>query len=238
MGNMLEVKNLHYYYYGDIHSLKGISFVVREGEIVTLIGANGAGKTTTLRCVSGLLGNIKEGEIIFDGRDISKLKPHIISSLGLIQVLEGRHIFFQLSVYENLKMGAYLRKDKNIESDIKYIFDLFPRLEERKNQLGGTLSGGEQQMLAIGRALMSKPKILLMDEPSLGLAPLISKEIFSTISRISNEGITILLVEQNSKAALNIADRGYIVENGKIILHDECKNLINNEEVKKSYIGV
>jgi branched-chain amino acid transport system ATP-binding protein len=236
MKKILEVNNLHYYY-GDIHTLKGISFDVDEGEIVTLIGANGAGKTTTLRCISGLLGNIKDGEIIFNGKAISKMKPHVIPSLGVVQVLEGRRIFPLLTVHENLMMGAYLRKDKDTELDIKHVFDLFPRLEERKNQLGGTLSGGEQQMLAIGRALMSKPKILLMDEPSLGLAPLFVKEIFRTITRINNEGMTILLVEQNSKAALNISNRGYIMETGKIVLTDNCKNLINNEEVKSSYLG-
>ena len=238
MKTILEVKNLHYYY-DDIHALKGISFKVDEGEVVTLIGANGAGKTTTMRSISGLIGGIRSGEIIFDGKNITHMKPHAIAAQGLTQSLEGRQIFPLLSVEENLKMGAFLRKDKNaIQSDINRMFELFPRLKERREQSGGTLSGGEQQMLAIGRALMSKPRILLLDEPSLGLAPLIVKEIFETIRQISREGVTILLVEQNSKAALNVANRGYVIETGKIIFGDDSQKLISNPEIQKSYLGV
>jgi branched-chain amino acid transport system ATP-binding protein len=236
LGKILEVVDLHYYY-GMIHALKGISLEVSEGDVVTLIGANGAGKSTTLRCISGLLTGHREGKVIYGGQNIIRMKGHVIAGLGLIQVLEGRHIFPLLTVHENLMMGAYLRKDRGISATLDHVFELFPRLKERRTQLGGTLSGGEQQMLAIARALMSRPKILLMDEPSLGLAPLIVREIFEIIKRISEEDITILLVEQNSKAALSVSDYGYILETGKIVLQDKCENLITNDQVKKSYLG-
>jgi branched-chain amino acid transport system ATP-binding protein len=236
MGKMLEVTNFHYYY-GEIHAIKGVSLEVNRGEIVTLIGANGAGKTTILRAVSGLLDNRKHGEIIFEGRTLNRIQPHKVTELGLSQVLEGRHIFSQLTVKENLLMGAYRSKGNSTKEDLKNIFGLFPKLEERQKQLGGTLSGGEQQMLAVGRVLMAKPKLLMMDEPSLGLAPLIVKEIFDIIKKIRQTGITVLLVEQNSNAALNIADRGYVIETGEIILTDKASNLLLNEEVKKSYLG-
>jgi len=234
---VLEVKDFHFYY-GAIHAIKGISMYVNEGEIVALIGGNGAGKTTTLRSISGLLGPINHGEIFFNGELINKKKPHKIAAAGLSQVLEGRHVFPQLTVKENLMLGAYSRKDiKGIQEDLEYVFHLFPRLKEREKQLSGTLSGGEQQMLAVGRSLMQRPKLLMMDEPSLGLAPIIVKEIFKTIKKIKDDGMTILLVEQNSKAALSIADRGYVLETGNIILSDTAEGLINNEEVKKSYLG-
>ena len=235
---LLEVKDFHYYY-GNIHVVKGINLSVEEGEIVTLIGANGAGKTTTMQTISGLTAaSGVRGEIIFNGKHIQKMSGHGICKLGLCQVLEGRHIFSQLSVLENLEIGAYLRRDnKNVKDDIARMYKLFPRLEERKNQMGGTLSGGEQQMLAIARAMLGKPKMLLLDEPSLGLAPIIVKEIFEAIRAIREEGITILFVEQNSKIALNTADKGYVMQTGEIILSDSCANLLNNEDVKKAYLG-
>ena len=237
MSKILEVKDLHFHY-GEIHALKGISLDVNEGEIVTLIGANGAGKTTTLRALSGLLGKITSGEIRFMGERIDNMKGHKIASLGLSQCLEGRRIFGNLSVRENLQMGAYLRKDADgVKSDFEYVFDLFPRLKERETQRAGTLSGGEQQMLAVGRALMQRPKILMMDEPSLGLAPLIIQDIFTTIKRINADGMPILLVEQNSNAALKVANRGYVIENGEIVLQDDAKALLVNEDVKKAYLG-
>jgi branched-chain amino acid transport system ATP-binding protein len=232
----LEVTDFQFFY-GGIHAIKGISLYVEEGEIVTIIGANGAGKTTTLRAISGLLGNITYGKIDFMGTTLNRLKPYKIASLGLAQVLEGRHVFPQLSVKENLLLGAFTRKSKEIDQDMSYVYDLFPRLKERENQLGGTLSGGEQQMLAVGRALMQRPKLLMMDEPSLGLAPIIVKGIFEIIKTISNDGIPILLVEQNSHAALSIADRGYVIETGRIIMADTADNLLNNAEVKKAYLG-
>lgn len=238
MAPLLEVRNLHYYY-GNIHVLKGINLYVNEGEIVTLIGANGAGKTTTLRTISGLTpaGGIR-GEIYFKGKPIHGVSGNKITAMGLSQVLEGRHIFSKLTVMENLMIGAYLRKDKrNIKDDLKYIFNLFPRLEERKNQLGGTLSGGEQQMLAIARSLIGNPDMILMDEPSLGLAPKIIKEIFDAIVQIQKEGKTILFVEQNSKIALSTANRGYVLQVGEIVMEDSCQNLLNNEDVKKAYLG-
>ena len=237
MSKILEVKDLHFHY-GEIHALKGIILDVNEGEIVTLIGANGAGKTTTLRALSGLLGKITSGEIRFMGERIDNMKGHKIASLGLSQCLEGRRIFGNLSVRENLQMGAYLRKDAaGVKSDFEYVFDLFPRLKERETQRAGTLSGGEQQMLAVGRALMQRPKILMMDEPSLGLAPLIIQDIFTTIKRINADGMPILLVEQNSNAALKVANRGYVIENGEIVLQDDAKALLVNEDVKKAYLG-
>ncbi len=210
---------------------------MEEGEIVTIIGANGAGKTTTLRAISGLLGNIAYGKVEFMGINLNKLEAHKIASMGLAQVLEGRHIFPQLTVKENIILGAFTRKGKEIDKDMSYVYELFPRLKERENQMGGTLSGGEQQMLAVGRALMQKPKLLMMDEPSLGLAPIIVKGIFEIIKKISSDGIPILLVEQNSRAALGIADRGYVLETGKIILADTASNLLDNEDVKKAYLG-
>ena len=234
---VLEVKDLHFYY-GEIHALKGISLDVSDGEIVTLIGANGAGKTTTLRSISGLLGHIASGEVRFMGERIDNQKGYAIAAKGLAQCLEGRHVFSNLTVKENLQMGCYLRKDKaGIKNDFDYVYDLFPRLLERENQRAGTLSGGEQQMLAVGRALMQKPKILMMDEPSLGLAPLIIQEIFSIIKRINADGMPILLIEQNSNAALKVANRGYVMENGEIVLHDSAANLLVNEDVKKAYLG-
>ena len=237
MSKILEVKDLHYHY-GEIHALKGISLDVDEGEIVTLIGANGAGKTTTLHCISGLLGKISGGEIWFMGKRIDGHKGHDIAGMGLAQCLEGRHVFGNLTVRENLQMGAYLRKDaEGIKQDFEYVYNLFPRLKERENQGAKTLSGGEQQMLAVGRALMQKPKLLMMDEPSLGLAPLVIQEIFNTIKRINADGIPILLIEQNSNAALKVANRGYVIENGHIVLADTSANLLANEDVKKAYLG-
>ncbi|MFV0413681.1 MAG: ABC transporter ATP-binding protein [Oscillospiraceae bacterium] len=234
---VLEVKDL-YYSYGEIAALRGISLEVNEGEIVTLLGANGAGKTTTLRALSGLIGKVQSGEILFMGKRLNGMKPHDIAVLGLAQCLEGRHIFTNLTVRENLDMGAYLRKDRNgVKEDLDYVFSLFPRLLEREWQRSGTLSGGEQQMLAVGRALMQRPKLLMLDEPSLGLAPLIIKNIFEIIKKINADGMPILLVEQNSNAALQIADRGYVIENGEIVLVDSAKALKENEEVKKSYLG-
>ena len=239
MSKLLEIKDFHYYY-GNIHAIKGIDLHVNEGEIVTIIGANGAGKSTTLRAISGLLETRGiRGEILFNGKKISGLDGHKIAGMGIMQVLEGRHIFSQLTVYDNIAMGAFLRKDtKNFKEDIEAIYKRFPRLEERKNQQGGTLSGGEQQMLAIARGLVNKPKLLLMDEPSLGLAPLIVKEIFQAITQINKEdGTTILLVEQNSKIALNTAKRAYVMQTGEIVMSGNCADLINDEEIKKAYLG-
>lgn len=235
---LLELKDFHYSY-GNIHVVKGINLKVEEGEIVTLIGANGAGKTTTMQTISGLTaaGGVR-GEILFDGKPIQKKHGYEICAAGLSQVLEGRQIFSQLSVLENLQTGAYLRKDKaGVQEDIKRMYRLFPRLEERKEQMGGTLSGGEQQMLAIARAMLAKPKMLMLDEPSLGLAPLIVNEIFKAIREIRKEGMTIMFVEQNSRIALSTADRGYVMQTGEIIMHDTCQALLNNEEVKKAYLG-
>lgn len=238
MAPMLEINNFHYYY-GNIHSVKGISLYVNEGEMVTLIGANGAGKTTTLQTTSGLtLPKGIRGEIIFNGEHINGMKGNKIAARGLAHVLEGRRIFSKLTVLENLMIGAYTRKDKKgINQDLQGMFKLFPRLKERSQQLGGTLSGGEQQMLAIARALLSKPKMLLLDEPSLGLAPLIVKEIFVAIKQINKEGMTVLFVEQNSKIALTTADRGYVMQTGEMVMHDTCENLLQNEDVKKAYLG-
>ncbi|MGL5437927.1 MAG: ABC transporter ATP-binding protein [Lachnospiraceae bacterium] len=238
MGKLLEVKDFHYHY-GNIQVVKGIDLYVEEGEIVTLIGANGAGKTTTMQSISGLTQAAGvRGEIIFNGKNIQKLSGFEITKRGLCQVLEGRHIFSQLTVLENLETGAYLRRDKkNVREDMARMYRLFPRLEERKNQLGGTLSGGEQQMLAIARAMLGNPKMLLLDEPSLGLAPLIIKEIFEAIVAIREQGTTILFVEQNSKIALNTADRGYVMQTGEMILTDSCANLMQNEDVRKAYMG-
>ncbi len=233
---MLEVKNLHVSY-GMIDAVKGIDFQVNDGEIVSLIGANGAGKTTTMHTLSGLL-KAKEGQILLDGKDLTKVKANKIVGMGLIQVPEGRRVFTQMSVEENLQLGAYLRHDKSeIAKDFRHVYELFPRLEERKKQLAGTLSGGEQQMLAMARALMSKPKVLLMDEPSMGLSPLLVKEIFAIIKDINKAGTTIFVVEQNAKMALEIADHAYVMETGKIVLSGTGKELAASSEVQKAYLG-
>ena len=233
---LLEIKNLEVHY-GVIQALKGISFDVNEGEIIALIGANGAGKTTTLHTISGIL-QASSGNIIYDGKDITKVPAHKIVNHGISQVPEGRRVFAQLSVLENLKLGAYIRKDKDeIEKDLRDIYERFPRLEERKNQMAGTLSGGEQQMLAMGRALMSRPRIILMDEPSMGLSPIYVSEIFDIIKSINKDGTTVLLVEQNAKKALSIADRAYVLETGNIALSGDAKELMNNDTVKKAYLG-
>lgn len=233
---MLEVKDLNVYY-GMIQALKGISFEVNEGEVIALIGANGAGKTTTLHALTGLI-PAKSGSILFDGQDIRKIPGHKIVSMGMAHVPEGRRVFAHLTVYENLKMGAYTRKDKEeIRQTLEMVYKRFPRLEERKNQLAGTLSGGEQQMLAMGRALMSHPKIILMDEPSMGLSPIFVNEIFNIIKDVSADGVTVLLVEQNAKKALSIADRAYVLETGNIILSGDADKLMNDESVKKAYLG-
>lgn len=233
---LLEIKDLEVNY-GIIKAIKGVSFDVNEGEIIALIGANGAGKTTILHTITGLI-QAKKGSIVFDGKELTKTPPHKIVSMGMAHVPEGRRIFQQLSVLENLKLGAYTRKDKSeIASTLKMVYERFPRLEERKNQVAGTLSGGEQQMLAMGRALMSKPRIILMDEPSMGLSPLLVSEIFDIIKVINESGTTVLLVEQNAKKALSIADRAYVLETGNITLSGDAKDLINDESVKKAYLG-
>jgi branched-chain amino acid transport system ATP-binding protein len=235
---MLDVRNIKTYY-GNIQALKGVDIQISEGEIITLIGANGAGKTTTLMSISGVVPP-RSGEVLFEGKPINNLSPNEIVAQGICQVPEGRRIFPYLTVSENLDMGAFLRTDKQeIKSDIDYIFELFPILAERRNQAGGTLSGGEQQMLAVGRALMAKPRLLLLDEPSLGLAPLVVKRIFEIIKKINLENkTTIFLVEQNANQALKVAHRGYVMENGKITLSDTSQNLMANEEVKKAYLGI
>ena len=233
---MLEIKDIEVYY-GMIQAIKGISFEVNEGEVIALIGANGAGKTTTLHTITGLL-SPKKGSVIFEGKDITKVPAHKIVSLGIAHVPEGRRVFAELTVYENLKMGAYTRKDKDeIEKTLEMVYKRFPRLEERKNQLAGTLSGGEQQMLAMGRALMSHPKIIVMDEPSMGLSPILVNEIFDIIQEVSKSGTTVLLVEQNAKKALSIADRAYVLETGKIVLEGKASDLLNNDSIKKAYLG-
>ncbi len=238
MARLLELIDFHYYY-GNIHSVKGVNLYVDEGEMVTLIGANGAGKTTTLQSISGLTRRSGiGGKIIFRGQEIQGYSGSRVAALGIAQALEGRRIFSALTVEENLRMGAYLRKDtNNIKSDLEDVYRRFPRLLERRMQMGGTLSGGEQQMLAIGRSLLSRPKLLLLDEPSLGLAPLIVKEIFIAVRQINNEGTTVLFVEQNSKIALSTAHRGYVMQTGEIVMSDTCENLMANEEVKKAYLG-
>lgn len=233
---MLKVKDLNVYY-GKIHAIKGIDFEVNDGEIVTLIGANGAGKTTTLKTVSGLL-KPEKGIVTFNGEDITKVKAHHIPDLGMAHVPEGRQVFAQMTVYENLMMGAFIRKDKReINADLEMIFSYFPRLKERVKQVAGTLSGGEQQMLAMGRALMTRPKLLLLDEPSMGLAPILVDEIFSMIQTINSAGTTILLVEQNANKALRIANRGYVLETGKIKLSGNADELLSNTEVQSAYLG-
>ena len=233
---LLEVKDIQVYY-GMIQALKSVSFEVNEGEVIALIGANGAGKTTTLHTISGLLRS-KTGSIVFDGKDISKISADKIVTLGMAHVPEGRRVFANMSVLQNLKMGAFTRKDKaEIEETLKVVFKRFPRLEERQNQLAGTLSGGEQQMLAMGRALMSKPKIILMDEPSMGLSPIFVNEIFDIIKSVSESGTTVLLVEQNAKKALSIADRAYVLETGTVIMEGNADDLLHDEAVQKAYLG-
>ncbi len=233
---MLEVENIHTYY-GIIHALKGISLTVEKGEVVTLIGANGAGKTTTLRTISGLL-KPREGSVRLSGEELSQYKPHEVVYKGVSMVPEGRGIFARLTVAENLDMGAYSRKEKKFDSDLDRIFKLFPRLKERRRQVAGTLSGGEQQMLAMGRALMARPDILLLDEPSMGLAPVLVETIFDTITSINKEGTTILLVEQNALMALSVATRGYVLQTGSIVLSDSAESLKKNEMVQKAYLGM
>jgi branched-chain amino acid transport system ATP-binding protein len=233
---MLEVKDL-YVSYGMIAALKGISFEVNEGEVIALIGANGAGKTTTLHTLTGLL-HAKSGSITFDGKELTKTPAHKIVEMGIAHVPEGRRIFQNLTVIDNLKLGAFTRKDKaGIAKDIEEVYELFPRLAERKTQIAGTLSGGEQQMLAMGRALMSKPKIVVMDEPSMGLSPLLVSKIFDIIEMIRERGTTVLLVEQNAKKALAISDRAYVLETGKIVLSGDAHELMNDDSVKKAYLG-
>ncbi len=233
---MLEIKDLEVYY-GMIQAIKGVSFEVSEGEVIALIGANGAGKTTILHTITGLL-EAKKGSVMFDGKDITKVPAHKIVSMGMAHVPEGRRVFANLSVLQNLKMGAYTRKDKaEIEETLKTVYKRFPRLEERQNQLAGTLSGGEQQMLAMGRALMSHPRIILMDEPSMGLSPIFVNEIFNIIKEVSASGTTVLLVEQNAKKALSISDRAYVLETGNIVLEGKAEELLNNDSIKKAYLG-
>ncbi len=233
---MLQVENLQVFY-GVIQAIKGISFEVNEGEIVALIGANGAGKTTILHTVTGLV-PAKAGHIQFEGKDLLKTPSHKIVGMGMAHVPEGRRIFQELSVYENLQLGAFTRRDKSeIADTLKMVYQRFPRLEERKKQIAGTLSGGEQQMLAIGRALMSKPRIILMDEPSMGLSPLFVSEIFDIIQEINKAGTTVLIVEQNAKKVLSIASRAYVLETGKIILSGEAQSLMNDDSVKRAYLG-
>lgn len=233
---MLEIKDIEVYY-GMIQAIKGVSFEVNEGEVVSLIGANGAGKTTILHTITGLL-TPKTGSIFFEGKEITKVPAHKIVSLGMAHVPEGRRVFAEMTVYENLKMGAYTKKDKEeIGKTLEMVYKRFPRLEERKNQMAGTLSGGEQQMLAMGRALMSRPRIILMDEPSMGLSPILVNEIFDIIKEVSASGTTVLLVEQNAKKALSIADRAYVLETGKIVLEGDAKVLMNDDSIKKAYLG-
>lgn len=233
---ILEVKNLEVYY-GVIQAIKGISFEVNQGEIIALIGANGAGKTTTLQTITGLI-PAKAGKIFYEGKEITKIPSHKLVSMGIAHVPEGRRVFAELTVLQNLKLGAYTRKDKNeVEETLKTIYKRFPRLEERKNQMAGTLSGGEQQMLAMGRALMSHPKLIVMDEPSMGLSPIYVNEIFDIIQEINKSGTTVLLVEQNAKKALSIADKAYVLETGNIVLSGDAKELMNNDSVKKAYLS-
>ena len=235
MGTILKVDNINVYY-GAIHAIKGISFEVNEGEIVTLIGANGAGKSTTLQTVSGLL-HSRTGSIEFNGENISHVPAHKLVYKGLAQVPEGRRIFLQMSVEENLEMGAFTQKSAGIDADIESVYEQFPRLRERKKQIAGTLSGGEQQMLAMGRALMSHPKLLMLDEPSMGLAPILVEQIFDIIRQLHKNGTTILLVEQNAQMALSVADRAYVLETGKITLSGTGKELAESDEVRKAYLG-
>ncbi len=234
---LLEVNDIHTYY-GNIHALKGISITVNEGEIVTLIGANGAGKSTTLKSISGSI-RLRQGSIRFQGKDTVGIPAHDVTGLGLVQVPEGRRVFAQMTVQENLEMGAYLRNDSNeIKTDMEKIFDLFPRLRERRRQVAGTLSGGEQQMLAMGRAMMSRPKLLLMDEPSMGLAPVLVDTIFDTIESLNKAGTTILVVEQNARKALQVAHRGYVMQTGSITISGSAKDLLADPRVIEAYLGL
>ncbi len=233
---MLEIKDVEVFY-GMIQAIKGVSFQVNEGEVIALIGANGAGKTTILHSITGLIAP-KKGQIFFEEQDITATPAHKIVSMGMAHVPEGRRVFAQLTVLENLKMGAFTRKDKEeVEESLIRVYKRFPRLEERKNQMAGTLSGGEQQMLAMGRALMSRPRIILMDEPSMGLSPIFVNEIFDIIREVSEGGTTVLLVEQNAKKALSIADRAYVLETGRIVLDGKAQELLNDDSVKKAYLG-
>jgi len=233
---LLEVKDIHTYY-GNIHALKGVSFEVDAGEIIALIGSNGAGKTTTLRTISGLMAP-REGSVSYDGEEISRTRADLLVSKGISMVPEGRGVFAKLTIEENLDMGAYVRRDGDLKEDLKDAYSLFPRLEERRKQFAGTLSGGEQQMLAIARALMSKPRLLLLDEPSMGLAPVLVDGVFETVQRIASEGVTILLVEQNAHMALQIAHRGYVLQSGEVAISDTAANLQQNETVQKTYLGI
>ncbi len=234
---MLELKNINTFY-GKIHALHDVSISIPKGSVVSLIGANGAGKTTTLMTICGAI-KPNSGEILYEGKPIQALKPNAIVSLGISQVPEGRLIFPELTVLENLELGAFLRNDKaEIMKDMDYIFSLFPILAQRKKQQGGTLSGGEQQMLAISRAMMARPKLLLLDEPSLGLAPIIIQQIFAIISKVNNDGTTVFLVEQNANQALKVANYGYVMENGRIVMQDDAQKLLNDENVKKAYLGI
>ena len=235
MGQILKVENINVYY-GAIHAIKGIFFDVNEGEIVTLIGANGAGKSTTLQTISGLL-HSQTGSIIFNGENISHVPSHKLVRKGLAQVPEGRRIFLQMSVEENLEMGAFTQKNSSVDEDLEAVYERFPRLRERKKQIAGTLSGGEQQMLAMGRALMSHPKLLMLDEPSMGLAPILVEQIFDIIKELHKSGTTILLVEQNAQMALSVADRAYVLETGKITLSGTGRELAESDAVKKAYLG-
>jgi branched-chain amino acid transport system ATP-binding protein len=232
---MLEVRDLHVYY-GEIHALKGISFTVRQGEIVTLLGNNGAGKTTTLRTLSGLLA-ARGGDVQLEGTSLLGIAPHDVVLKGITHVPEGRRIFNRLTVVENLEMGAYTRVGAGIDQDMEHVFTVFPRLKERRAQVAGTLSGGEQQMLAIGRALMARPRLLLLDEPSMGLAPVLVEQIFETVLTINRQGVTILLVEQNAAMALSIAERGYVLETGRLALEGRAQELADNPEVRRAYLG-
>jgi branched-chain amino acid transport system ATP-binding protein len=233
---LLEVDDIHTYY-GNIHALKGVSLSVEQGEIVTLIGGNGAGKTTTLNTISGIL-RPRTGSVRLDGVDLATVAPHKIVALGVVQVPEGRRTFSRLTVEENLKMGGYTVSKQAVDEGVTHAYEMFPRLKERRSQVAGTLSGGEQQMLAMGRALMSKPKVLLLDEPSMGLAPVLVDAIFDTIRKLHGEGTTILLIEQNARMALQVADRGYVIESGAILLTDTAASLRENEEVQNSYLGI
>ena len=233
---LLEVQDIQVYY-GMIQALKGVSFSVNEGEVIALIGANGAGKTTTLHTVTGLL-RAKSGHIIYDGQDITKVPPHKIVTMGMAHVPEGRRVFANMTVLQNLKMGAFTRSDKNeIDATIEKVYKRFPRLKERQNQTAGTLSGGEQQMLAMGRALMSHPKLIVLDEPSMGLSRIYVNEVFDIIQSINRDGVTVLLVEQNAKKALSIANQAYVLETGKIVLSGDAKQLMNDDKVKKAYLS-
>ena len=233
---LLEVQDIQVYY-GMIQALKGVSFSVNEGEVIALIGANGAGKTTTLHTVTGLL-RAKSGHIIYDGQDITKVPPHKIVTMGMAHVPEGRRVFANMTVLQNLKMGAFTRSDKNeIDATIEKVYKRFPRLKERQNQTAGTLSGGEQQMLAVARSLMSKPKIMMLDEPSLGLAPLLVRSIFDSVRKINRQGVTVILVEQNARAALKLASRGYVIEVGRVVMEDASVALLANPDVQAAYLG-